>query len=89
MIRGAHLGGALGSVTDSTDSKETVVSTHCSTTTDKGQTRWRASVKCSDSFKKKKYAKTQCGHDSLFCGLTNAHGSFYVTNVYMSSSTSR
>lgn len=31
-------------VTDSKNSKETVVSTHCSTTSDMGQTRWSESA---------------------------------------------
>lgn len=51
-------------VTDSKNSKETVASTHCSTTSDKGQTGWTVDEMFGITGNN---AKIQSEHDSLFC----------------------
>lgn len=59
-----HAAALLRAVTDSKHSKETVVSTHCSTTTDRGTDQMESvSMKCSKSHGKKKLSKikVQCG----------------------------
>lgn len=51
-------------VTDSKDSKVTVVSAHCSTTSDEGQTGWTVDEMFGITGNN---AKIHSEHDSLFC----------------------